>query len=101
MKAVGVAVAVVTELLFVVYELATWKRKLKNKVADGLEKWQKDTIDIVIDDLHKLREENIETIRTIAEDIAHTFDDVKADNLDECFEQYNYAQELGEELGIK
>lgn len=101
MKAVGVAVAVVTELLFIVYELATWKRKLKNKVADGLEKWQKDTIDIVIDDLHKLREENIETIRTIAEDIAHTFDDVKVDNLDECFEQYNYAQELGEELGIK
>lgn len=101
MKAVGAAVAVVTELLFVAYELATWKRKLKNKVASGLEKWQKDTIDIVIDDLHKLREENIETIRTIAEDIAHTFDDVKADDVDECFEQYIYAKELGEKLGIK
>ena len=101
MKAVGAAVAVVTELLFVAYELATWKRKLKNKVAAGLEKWQKDTIDIVIDDLHKLREENIETIRTIAEDIAHTFDDVKADDVDECFEQYIYAKELGEKLGIK
>lgn len=101
MKAVAAAVAVVTELLFVAYELATWKKKLKNKVAAGLEKWQKDTIDIVIDDLHKLREENIETIRTIAEDIAHTFDDVKADDVDECFEQYIYAKELGEKLGIK
>lgn len=101
MKAVGAAVAVVTELLFIAYELATWKRKLKNKVADGLEKWQRDTIYTVIDDLHKLREENIETIKTIAEDIAHTFDDVKADNLDECFEHYTYAQELGKKLGIK
>lgn len=101
MKAVGVAVAVVAEILFISYELATWKYKLKNKVSDGLKKWEKETIDMVKVDLVKLREENIETIRCIADDIAHTFDDVKPENIDECADQYNYAQQIGKQLGIK
>lgn len=101
MKAVGVAVAVVAELLFLVYELATWKSKLKSKISKGLDKWQEETLDTVKDDLFKLRKENIDTIRTIADDIAHTFDDVKADNIDECQKHYMYAKEIGLSIGIK
>lgn len=101
MKAVGMAVAVVTELLFLAYELSTWKRKLRNKIQEALDKWQSETIDIVITDLAKQREENIQTIRKIADDIAHSFDDVKPENIDECTEHYIYAQELGKKLGIK
>lgn len=101
MKAVGVAVAVVTEILFSIYELATWKGKLKGKVSDGLKKWQEETIGIVITDLEKLKEENIGTIRNIADDIEHTFDDVKSENMDECTEHYIYAQQIGKQIGIK
>ena len=91
----------VTELLFVVYELATWKVRLKSKLSEGLKKWQENTLSIVIGDFTKLKEENIETIRKIADDIAHTFDDLKAENFDECYEHYIYAQQIGKKLGIK
>ena len=101
MKAVGVAVAVVAEILFAVYELATWKSKLKGKITDGLKQWQEETLDIVATDLVKLREENIETIRNIANDIEHTFDDVKCEDIDECTDHYIYAQQIGIKLGIK
>lgn len=101
MKAVGATVAVVTEILFAVYELTTWKRKLKSKVSTGLDKWQEDTIDIVKEDLEKLRESNIETIRGIANDLAHTFDDIKSENIKECTEQYIYAKEIGKKIGIR
>lgn len=101
MKAVGVAVAVVAEILFTAYELATWKRKLKGKVSDGLRKWQEETIAMVTKDIEKLKEENIETIRKIANDIEHTFDDDKSENIDVCTDHYIYAQQIGEKIGIK
>ena len=101
MRAVGAAIAVVAELLLIAYELATWKTKLKNKTSEGLEKWQDETSLVVIDDLAKLREDNINTIKTIADDIAHTFDEEKPDNIDICHEQYMYAQKIGKELGIE
>ena len=52
-------------------------------------------------DLVKLREDNIETIRNIANDISHTFDDVKSEDIDECIDHYLYAQQIGQKLGIK
>lgn len=101
MKAVGVAIAVVAEILFIAYKLATWKRKLKGKITDALKQWQDETLSIVTTDLAKLREENIETIKNIANDIKHTFDDVKSENIDECTDYYIYAQQIGKKLGIK
>ena len=101
MKAVGAAIAVVAELLFIAYELATWKMRLKNKTSEGLKKWQDETCSIVIGDLAKLKEDNINTIKNIADDIAHTFDEEKPDNIDVCCEQYMYARRIGKELGIE
>lgn len=101
MKVVGTAIAVVTELLFVTVQFATWKRSLKKKISKALDKWEDETCDIVIEDLNKLKEENIETITKIAEDIAHTFDGEKVENADECYEQYQFAQKLGKELNME
>lgn len=101
MKSVGAAVAVVAELMFSAYELAVWKNRLRNKVSKGLDKWQKETCMVVINDLAKLREENVDTIRIIAGDIAHTFDEGMADDSDECFEQYNYAKKIAQEIGLE
>lgn len=55
----------------------------------------------MIKDLNTLKEENIETIRRIADDIAHTFNEEKPKNIDECYEQYLYAQKLGKELNME
>ena len=93
--------AVVAEILFALYELATWKDKLRSKISSGLKKWQKETLDTVVEDLSKLREENIDTIRNIANDIANTFEDVKCEDIDECTENYHYAQQIGKKMGIK
>lgn len=101
MKTVGAAIAVVTELIFMGYDLVTWKGKLRSKVSEGLDKWKDETLGIVLNDLSKLKEENIDTIRTIADNIAHSFDDEKADNIDECYEHYIYAQGIGKSIGIK
>lgn len=101
MKAVGVAVVVIAELCFVLYGLATWKGQLKKKISDGLKEWKKDTVPTIIEDLSKLREENIDTVRNIANDIANIFEDVKCDDIDECTENYHYAQQIGKKIGIK
>ena len=101
MKAIGAAVAVITELLFTSYQLATWKGKLKDKVKESLDKWEEQTFETVKEDLVKLREENIDTIRKIADDIAHSFDSEKPEDIDKCKEDYLYAKKIGKEIGIE
>ena len=101
MKAVGSATAVVTELLFAAYELTTWKIKLRKKIGKGLDKWQDETCKIVIEDLAKLREENIQTIIKIADQFAHSFEEEKPTNIDKCIEEYNYAKSIAKRIGIE
>ena len=101
MKAVGSATAVVTELLFAAYELTTWKIKLRKKIGKGLDKWQDETCKIVIEDLAKLREENIQTIIKIADQFAHSFEEEKPANIDKCIEEYNYAKSIAKRIGIE
>ena len=45
--------------------------------------------------------ENINTIRNIANDIANRFEAVKREDINECTENYHYAQQIGKKLGIK
>lgn len=101
MKAVGVAVSVVIEFLVTAYDLATWKGKLSNKVEEGLDKWQKETCDIVQEDLKKLKDENVETIIKIADDIAHSYDSEKPNDIEKCHKDYLYAQYIGKVIGIE
>lgn len=101
MKTIGVAIAVITELLFVVLDLVSWKWKLRNKVGDALDEWQIQTCVDVIIDLRKLKEVNVETIRNIADDILCTFEEEKSDDIEECRQQYEYAKSIGEKLNIE
>ncbi|MGM9797038.1 MAG: dynamin family protein [Parabacteroides sp.] len=101
MKAVGAAVAVLTEILFLIYDFSTWRGKMKDKIKEGLDKWKEETIGIVIEDLHKLREENITAIKQIANSYREAFDKERPTDLDKCFEQYEYAKEIGKQIGIE
>lgn len=101
MKSVGSVIAVLTELLFTAYELTTWKIKLRKKIGKGLDKWQDETGKIVIDDLAKLKEVNIQTINQIADDIAHSIEEEKPANIDKCIEEYNYAKSIAKRIGIE
>lgn len=78
MKAVGAAIAVVTEVLFMVYDLSTWKWKLKKKIGKGLDKWNVNTTPSVINDLDKLQDVNIRTVN----DIADTWENASKEKMD-------------------
>lgn len=101
MKAIGAAIAVVTELLFLVYDLATWKKTLCKGVNKGLNKWKDETNKVVIDDLLKLCDENKKTISSIADDFAHMFDDEQPTDIDKCREEYEFAVTIGKQIGIE
>lgn len=101
MKTVGAVVAVVVELLILLYQLKTWKKKLREKINKGLVNWQKETLPIVSDDLVKLRDENVETLKNIADDIVHAFDSERPGDIEKCKEEYNYSIQIGKQLGIE
>ncbi len=98
MKTVGATVAVIVEMLFMTYELATWKGKAKKKVLESLNKWEEKTLPTVIEDLHKLREQNVETVSQIAYNIETSFDDVKPKDVDKCLADYELSKQIGREL---
>ncbi len=69
MKVVGNVVAVVLELALVVYDYSTWKGKLKKNLRKGMdEEWYPKTVNSVRDDLTRLKEENVSTLREIIKD---------------------------------
>lgn len=98
MKTVGAAIAVIVELLFMTYELATWKGKAKKKVSESLKKWEAETLPTIIDDLQKLRKQNVETVSKIAYDIETSFGDVKPKDVDKCIADYELSKQIGREL---
>lgn len=83
-KRVSVIIAVVTELIFEVYDVAMWKRKLKKKVKEGVSKWKEDTTPMVLKDLDKLMETNISTLYEIAELMEDSIEEVPSTDIDEC-----------------
>lgn len=74
MKAVGVAVAVIMELAFDLWDANTWKNKAKKEVNKALVEWKKETQQQVLADLRKLEEDNKQMIREIAQETLHSFD---------------------------
>lgn len=98
MKTVGIAIAVVAELAFMGIQMATWKSSLRKQVKKGLNKWREETEPKVIEDLYKLRDENIETIRKIAEDTANIFEGERPIDINQCRADYEYAKEIGKSL---
>lgn len=100
MKAVNAALIVIIELAQVSLDYATWKSKLKNKVSEAVENWRKETIPIILNDLEKLKKQNIETINQIAEQVEHTFE---SNTGDQQYSEENFMKQLAEcdEIGRK
>lgn len=65
-KYLGAALAGLVELASVAVDYGTWKEKLKQKVRQGVDKWETDLSASVKDDLKELEEKNITTFRDIA-----------------------------------
>lgn len=75
MKRVGGAIAVLMELLMVGIDLSTWKMIARSKVKSAMDKWEKDTVPSVVNDLLELEKENISTLEEISKNYLNYFDD--------------------------
>ena len=98
MKAVGAAIAVVVELVFVLYDYATWKQKLSKKVHEGVEAWTKEVVPGIQCDLIKLKEKNIETVREIAIEIENTFEEDISHDADYYLSQVRLSETIGKQF---
>jgi len=61
-KAVGIAVGVVLEVIFIVVDGLTWQSKLKKKVTEGVEKWHSEVAEAINEELNSLETENLKLL---------------------------------------
>jgi len=61
-KAVGMAVAVVLETVFIIVETVTWQNKLKKGATKGVEKWHDEVLNTIQNDLKDLEKENLDLL---------------------------------------
>lgn len=97
-KAIGAAVAVLIELLTMVIDLATWKAILRKKIRKGIDKWATEALPTIQRDFKKLKEDNIETMYTIAREFEKSYDETKPTDFDECFKNVELSRSIGEKL---
>lgn len=96
MKAVGVAVAVLIELAFDLYDIATWQGRLKKNTCKAIGKWKEETLPTVVKDIRKLKEENIQTIRDIADEMLAEAEPVVSSG--KGMADYEMSKRIGKEL---
>ena len=95
-KIVGPAVAVFVETIDIGYEYYSWKDKLKDKIKKALNTWEIKANEVIIQDLHELKEENIKTIRVIKKEL--TEQALDASKSDFSIEQLNNIQQALENI---
>lgn len=98
MKAIGVAIAIIVEIGFLAWELSTWKNSLRKSVRQGLDAWEKECVPEVIEDVNKLRDENIDAVKNIASEIENTFEKEKPIDIESCQKHYQLAKEIGNSI---
>lgn len=84
-KAISSAVTIIIECATVIIDYSTWKDKLKKKVGESIEIWYTESCDSIKNDLLKLKEENIKTLKSIVEEEKN---------------KYCYKEEIKDELKI-
>ena len=82
-----------------VIDLATWKAILRKKIHKSIDQWATEALSSVQRDLEKLKEENIETMYTIAREFEKSYDETKPTDIDECLKQVELSRSIGKQLG--
>lgn len=97
-KGAGAIIAVVTELLYELYDLKRWKDKLIQKVKEGVKKWKEDTIPMVVNDMDELMETNIATLYAIAKQMEDSIEEDQTSNIDECKKNIELSESIKKQL---
>ncbi len=103
MKAVGAALTVIIELAAISLDYATWKNKLIPKVSDAVDKWKDDTIPTILSDLENLKNQNIQAIYQIADEVEHTFEsDISQQKHteEELVHYLDMCDDIGRKIGV-
>ncbi len=98
MKAVGAAVAVIAEVVMELADLAVWKAKLKGKIPKAVNAWKKEASATTITDLQKLRDENVTTIREIADEIEADIEAEDVSDIDDLRKMAEMSEKIGKEI---
>lgn len=98
MKAVGAAVAIVSEVVIELADLALWKAKLKGKIPKAVEAWKTEAVKTTINDLKKLQEQNVETIQEIASEIEVNIDTEDVSDIKELRKMADLSERIGREI---
>lgn len=96
MKRVAGAVAILIELLAFAVDVGMWKITTRKKVKKALKMWRASTVPVVLEDLEKLKEENVKTVMQIAEEFENVFEE---DDEHILSDRINYMQDV--ELSAK
>lgn len=102
MKTVGNVFTVIIELITVIYDYATWKKKLISKVEQSVDNWAKEAKPMVLSELEKLKAQNIENINRYADEIEHTFDEavnVDSAKIEQAEKMIRLLDEIGQKIG--
>ena len=83
-KAIGNAVTIIIECATVIIDYSTWKNKLEKKVGESLENWYDESCNSVKNDLLKLKEENITTLKSIVKEETNKY----------CYKEEDLKDEL-------
>ena len=82
-KAVGIAVCVILEAIFIIVDATTWQHFLKKKVTEGIKKWHDEVITAIEDDLKDLETENLKLLDEHIYDIRKSIDNFSKNDLDD------------------
>lgn len=103
MKAVGTVVAVAIQLIIDGVDLATWKMRLKGKIPGKLTEWQNNSSSMILEDLEKLKKQNVDSLSKIALKAENLFNSMAQDNLDlkKIEAKLELAKKIGASIGAE
>lgn len=100
MKAVSAAIAVISEVVMELVDLATWKGKLQKKIPKAVEEWKAEAVRKSIDDLKQLRAENVQNIRIIADEMEAAIEIDDDSDVEALRKNAELSERIGKELEI-
>jgi GTPase SAR1 family protein len=82
-KAVGIAVVVVLEAVFMIVDAVTWQGNLKKKVTEAVKKWHDEVLDAIQKDLKNLEKENLNLLDEHISGLQEIIDNVSKNDFDD------------------
>ena len=72
-KTLSAVISGILELAFIAMDGVTWKSRLVSQVKKGMDTWERETCELILEDMDKLKKANIEDITLVAQQYADAY----------------------------